>query len=60
MGLCQGRFCHSTVAAVTAEIAGRSFEDVGQYTARPPAKPLLLGDLADAAVNENLPVEPSS
>lgn len=48
MGPCQGRFCHASVAALTAEASARGFADVGQYTARPPTKPLLLGDLADA------------
>jgi hypothetical protein len=49
MGLCQGRFCHATVAALTADLARREFEDVGAFTARPPAKPVQLGDFADAA-----------
>jgi hypothetical protein len=50
MGPCQGRFCHATVAAVTADVTGRQFEEVGAFTARPPSKPVLLGNLADAAI----------
>jgi thioredoxin reductase len=50
MGPCQGRFCHATVAALTADAAARGFDEVGQYTSRPPARPLRLGDLADADI----------
>ena len=49
MGPCQGRFCHATVAAITADMTQRDFEELGAFTARPPAKPLRLGDFADAA-----------
>src|SRR5581483_86165 len=49
MGPCQGRFCHPTVAALAADVESRSFEQLGPFTARPPAKPVRLGDLADAA-----------
>jgi thioredoxin reductase len=55
MGPCQGRFCHATVAAVTAEVTGRPFEEVGAFTARPPSKPLQLGGLADAAIPDRRP-----
>jgi hypothetical protein len=58
MGPCQGRFCHATVAAITADIRRRKLAEVGAFTARPPAKPLRLGHLADAATLEpggNLP-----
>lgn len=48
MGSCQGRYCHLTVAALTATATGRDFAALGPFTARPPAKPIPLGRLADA------------
>jgi thioredoxin reductase len=48
MGPCQGRYCHLTVAALTAAATGRDIADLGPFTARPPAKPIPLGRLADA------------
>lgn len=46
MGPCQGRFCHLSVAALTAAAGGRNVGEVGHFTARPPVKPVSLGWLA--------------
>lgn len=46
MGPCQGRQCSYTVAHVLAAAEGRSVPDVGLYRARPPLKPVTLGELA--------------
>ncbi len=52
MGPCQGRFCMLTVASILAEATGRSPEQIGAFTARPPAKPLPVSQLADAGRGE--------
>jgi NADPH-dependent 2,4-dienoyl-CoA reductase/sulfur reductase-like enzyme len=46
MGPCQGRQCGYTVAHILAASGGRPVEEVGLYRARPPLKPLTLGELA--------------
>jgi NADPH-dependent 2,4-dienoyl-CoA reductase/sulfur reductase-like enzyme len=47
MGPCQGRMCGLTTSAVIAAARGASMEEVGHYTARPPLKPISVGQLAD-------------
>jgi hydrogen cyanide synthase HcnB len=49
MGLCQGRMCWPAAARRIAEATGRSLEEIGPVSARPPLKPLELGELADSA-----------
>ena len=46
MGACQGRFCASTVERVFAQQLGISPAEIGRYRARPPLKPVTLGQLA--------------
>ncbi len=46
MGPCQGRQCAYTVASILAEAEGRAVPDLGLYRARPPFKPLTIGELA--------------
>lgn len=46
MGPCQGRQCAYTVASILAEAEGRAIPDLGLYRARPPFKPLTIGELA--------------
>lgn len=48
MGACQGRFCWPSVARLVSKELGRSSEDVGPASARPPVRPVTLGELADA------------
>jgi NADPH-dependent 2,4-dienoyl-CoA reductase/sulfur reductase-like enzyme len=47
MGLCQGRNCGLAVAALIAKHTGRDMASIGPFKARPPMKPVPLGDLAD-------------
>lgn len=46
MGPCQGRQCAYTVASILAEAEGRELPELGLFRARPPLKPLTLGELA--------------
>ncbi|NKB77536.1 MAG: NAD(P)-binding protein [Gammaproteobacteria bacterium] len=46
MGPCQGRMCSSTVEQIMAHELNRSVADIGRYRARPPIKPITLGELA--------------
>lgn len=46
MGPCQGRMCELNVVALTARRLGLVAEAIGPLSARPPVKPVALGDLA--------------
>jgi D-hydroxyproline dehydrogenase subunit alpha len=46
MGPCQGRICGSLVAQIAARESGRSVEELGLDTPRPPIKPVPLGAMA--------------
>jgi bacterioferritin-associated ferredoxin len=46
MGPCQGRLCALTVTELVAAQRGVAPGDVGTYRARPPFKPVTLGELA--------------
>ncbi|QBD82530.1 FAD-dependent oxidoreductase [Ktedonosporobacter rubrisoli] len=48
MGLCQGRVCGHTVAALTAAWTGRNPETLGSLNNRPIAKPIQLGAACEA------------
>ncbi len=52
MGPCQGSQCGSTVAALIADEHKMAMEDVGFYRARPPIKPITLGQLAGLEVTQ--------
>jgi NADPH-dependent 2,4-dienoyl-CoA reductase/sulfur reductase-like enzyme len=45
-GACQGRTCGPVLARLIARETGRSVAEVGVFHARPPLKPVPLGDLA--------------
>jgi hypothetical protein len=45
MGLCQGRYCHHAVTRILAQTQGREEQEVAGFTARFPAKPVLINDL---------------
>ncbi len=47
MGPCQGRFCAATVEQIFARQRGESMADVCHTSARPPLKPITLGQLAE-------------
>jgi NADPH-dependent 2,4-dienoyl-CoA reductase/sulfur reductase-like enzyme len=46
MGPCQGRLCNLTVTELVASLRGITPEQAGTYRARPPFKPVTLGELA--------------
>ena len=46
MGPCQGRFCASTVENIFADARAISVSSIGRFNARPPLKPVTLGQLA--------------
>ena len=46
MGPCQGRFCASTVENIFAAERAVSVGSIGRFSARPPLKPVTLGQLA--------------
>lgn len=47
MGLCQGRWCGHALAALIAAQTGVPLATLAPLTARPPARPVSLGVLAD-------------
>jgi len=48
MGSCQGRFCASTMEQVFAREQAADPSRVGRFNARPPLKPVTLGQLASS------------
>ena len=46
MGPCQGKMCHAAVAAICARATGRSVDEVGSTTSRPPIQPVPMSALA--------------
>jgi sarcosine oxidase subunit alpha len=46
MGPCQGKMCHRLSIGLCAAVTGRTVEETGATTARPPAQPVPLGALA--------------
>lgn len=46
MGPCQGRYCGLTVTALLADAHGRTPDETGSFSIRPPLKPVTLGELA--------------
>lgn len=46
MGPCQGKMCHRASIDLCAVLTGRTVEETGTTTARPPAVPVPLGALA--------------
>lgn len=46
MGACQGRLCWPSAARLVAAATGRTLEEIGPASARPPERPVTLGDLA--------------
>ena len=57
MGPCQGKMCHGPFVRLAAERTGRSLDDMGATTARPPVQPVPLGALAGRS---HLPVKRTS
>lgn len=46
MGICQGRTCRATVAALTAAATGADVAEVEPFTCRHPARPVPMAELA--------------
>ena len=46
MGACQGRMCGPAVEAIIAKATGRGRDEVGCFRARPPVRPVSLGEIA--------------
>ena len=53
MGPCQGRLCGTTVCELLAEALGRPVAEIGAYRVRPPIKPVTLGALAAAELEDS-------
>jgi thioredoxin reductase len=56
MGPCGGRFCMETAAELAAAATGRTREDIGLPTIRPPLRPVPLGALAGDFNYDDLPI----
>ena len=52
MGLCQGRNCQRQVAALIARRHGRPIADVAAATPRAPVRPVPIGAIADASLED--------
>jgi len=50
MGPCQGRSCGLTISEIIAQLCNKPVSDIGAFRLRFPIKPLMLGELADMAV----------
>ena len=46
MGPCQGKMCQAAAVAIAARETGRSIQETGSITGRPPVQPVSLGALA--------------
>lgn len=56
MGPCQGRMCGETAAEILARALGVEREAVGQWTARPPLRPVPLADLLGRFDYSDIPI----
>jgi len=54
MGPCQGKMCQSSSIALCARANGKSIEETGVTTSRPPEQPLSLGVLAGRGLHFSL------
>ncbi|MEM7563567.1 MAG: FAD-dependent oxidoreductase [Pseudomonadota bacterium] len=48
MGPCQGRSCAASVEQLFASLLSKPLNEVGRFNARPPIKPITLGQLANS------------
>ncbi len=56
MGPCQGRYCGDVVQELMAQRLGVTRDAVGAWTARPPLRPVALGDLVGAFSYDDIPI----
>jgi thioredoxin reductase/bacterioferritin-associated ferredoxin len=56
MGPCQGRYCADTVEELMAQTLGMPREAIGQWTGRPPLRPVGLGELIGSFDYDDIPI----
>ncbi len=56
MGPCQGRSCADTVQELMAARLGAAREAIGQWTGRPPLRPVPLGEVIGAFSYDDIPI----
>lgn len=56
MGPCQGRQCGYTITRLLADASGRPPGEIGFYRARPPLKPVTIGELASLDQSVSVPL----
>lgn len=56
MGPCQGRMCGEVAASLLASRLGIERADVGQFTARPPLRPVAIGELTGSFSYDDIPI----
>jgi len=56
MGPCQGRYCGDTVQELMAVRLRQPREAVGQWTGRPPLRPVSLGELVGSFSYDDIPI----
>jgi bacterioferritin-associated ferredoxin len=56
MGPCQGRYCGDTVQELMAQKLDRPREMIGQWTGRPPLRPVALGELIGDFSYDDIPI----
>lgn len=58
MGPCQGRMCGEATATIVARATGLDRNDVGQWTARAPVRPIPLADIVGDYTYQDIPTPP--
>ena len=58
MGPCQGRYCGDTVQTLMALRLQRPREQIGQWTGRPPLRPMPLGQMLGEFRYDDIPIPP--
>ncbi len=56
MGPCQGRYCGDTVQELMAQRLGVTRDAIGQWTGRPPLRPVPLGALLGDFAYDDIPI----
>ena len=56
MGPCGGRFCMDVVAMMTEDYTGKTRAEIGLPTARPPLRPVTMGELSEELDYDDLPI----
>ncbi len=56
MGPCQGRYCADAVQELMAQKLDRPREATGQWTGRPPLRPVPLGELIGDFSYDDIPI----